>query len=103
MAGIDYALWWLTSAFSAILLAKLWRSGLLTQHTPFARLLAVGLARDAVLICFPPTHAYTLAWMITLPILLHAQAAAAVGCYGRIADLYPGIGRFAVRLYFCAK
>ena len=63
-------------------------------------MLGVVLARDAVM-SLPPynTHAYTVAWGWSLPVLLAAQIWAGLDTLKAVARLYPKIGRFAVRLF----
>ena len=70
-------------------------------YTAFLAMLSVGLLRDVILLVPSDyhSHSYALAWGITLPVLLLAQAAAAVSTYAAIANLYTNIGRFAVRLF----
>jgi hypothetical protein len=64
-------------------------------------MLAVGLLRDLILLLPSDyrSHSYALAWEITLPFLLLAQAVAALATYAAIASLYAKIGAFAVRLF----
>ncbi len=70
-------------------------------YTAFASMITVGLLRDVILLLPSDyrSHSYALAWEITLPFLLLAQAVAAVATYAAIASLYAKIGAFAVRLY----
>ena len=76
--------------------SRLWHREL----APFGAMLLVGLCRDlGLLLPAYTTHAYTVAWEATLPMLLAAQAVAAIGLYRAIAKLYPRIGRFAVYLF----
>lgn len=77
--------------------SKLYRE---RPYGAFGLMLAVGLGRDlALLLPHYGTHGYALAWEITLPVLMVAQACAAVSLYRAITDLYPRIGRFAVYLF----
>jgi hypothetical protein len=64
-------------------------------------MLGFGFLRDLVLLVPSnySSHSYALAWAFTLPLLLLAQAAAAVSAYAAIAGLYANIGHFAVRLF----
>lgn len=66
-------------------------------------MLTAVLVRDAV-VSIPryDSHAYTLAWEYTLPVLLGAQLWVGLEALLAIARLYPKFGRFIVRLYvFC--
>ena len=70
-------------------------------YTAFGAMLAVGFVRDLILLLpsHYSSHSYALAWGLTLPVLLLAQAAAAISTYAAIASLYAKIGSFAVRLF----
>lgn len=70
-------------------------------YSAFAAMLGVGVLRDLILLLPSDyrSHSYALAWEITLPFLLLAQASAAVETYAAIASLYAKIGTFAVRLF----
>ncbi len=63
-------------------------------------MLGVVLVRDGVMsIPRYNTHAYTVAWEWSLPILLAAQIWAGLDTLKAVARLYPKIGNFAVRLF----
>jgi hypothetical protein len=63
-------------------------------------MLSVGLARDGVMsIPRYDSHAYTVAWGWSLPVLLAAQIWAGLETLKAVARLYPKIGSFAVRLF----
>ena len=99
---MDKALWVWTALFSASALFRLLSLGLWRkeQFRALAIMLATSLARDIALYKIPYTsHAYAVAWEATLPLLLTTHAYAAVSGYRAIAQLYPKIGRFAVRLF----
>lgn len=93
---------WLTSAVLAGVIV--WRIVQQKLFVPpfqaFATMLAVVLARDGVMsIPRYDSHAYTVAWEWSLPVLLSAQIWAGLETLKTVARLYPKIGRFAVRLF----
>ena len=63
-------------------------------------MLSAVLWRDAV-VSIPryDSHAYTVAWEWTLPVLLAAQLWAGLDTLRAVARLYPKFGRFVLRLY----
>jgi hypothetical protein len=65
-----------------------------------AAMLGVVLARDAI-VSIPryDSHAYTVAWEVTLPVLLGAQMWAGFDTLRATARIYSTFGTFAVRLY----
>jgi hypothetical protein len=73
---------------------------LVAPFQAFALMLGVVLARDG-LMSIPryDSHAYTVAWGWSLPVLLAAQIWAGSETLKAVARLYPKIGRFAVRLF----
>ncbi len=93
---------WLSLGFTALVLFRVMYSGL-NRTKPFgafAAMLFTGLMRDLALLCINrDTHAYTVAWEVTLPVLLLAHAWAVMATYQAIARLYPGIGQFAEVLF----
>ena len=77
---------------------KLWR---IRPFSGLSAFLLINILRDLALL--KPnyeTHAYAVLWEETLPILLLAQIVAGIENYYAIANLYPGIGNFARRLFF---
>lgn len=95
-------LYWLSVGFTALALFRVMYSGLyrIRPFGAFAAMLFTGLLRDLALLSVNRnTHAYTVAWEVTLPILLLAHAWAVMSTYRAIAHLYPGIGQFAELLF----
>jgi hypothetical protein len=98
---LDY-LRYLSIGLPVILLFRLVQLGLwsINPYSGLCAYLVIGILRDLILL--RPnyqTHAYTVLWESTLPMLLFGQVIAGLATYQAIAELYPKIGRFAVRLF----
>lgn len=100
----DQVLRFLSITLAAGAIARIVQQRLLAPPlTSLFWMLAAVLVRDAI-VSIPryDSHAYTLAWEYTLPVLLGAQLWAGLDTLLVIAQLYPNFGRFILRLYvFC--
>jgi len=97
----DQTLRLLSIVLAAAILYRIIEQRLFTSPlNSFAVMLGVVLARDAA-VSIPryDSHAYTLVWEVSLPILLLAQLWAGLDTLLSIARLYETFGNFATRLY----
>ena len=99
----DQTLRVLSIVLAAAILYRIINQRLFTSPlSSFAAMLGVVLARDAA-VSIPryDSHAYTLVWEVSLPVLLLAQLWAGLDTIRAIARLYVTFGNFATRLYVC--
>lgn len=101
LTAFDQTLRVLSIAFAAAVIYRIIQQRIFAPPlNSLAAMLGVVLARDAV-VSIPPydSHAYTVAWEITLPILLCAQIWAGFDALRAIAGIYTSFGSLIVRLY----
>jgi hypothetical protein len=99
----DQTLRFLSIVLAAAIVYRIIQQQLFTSPlSSFALMLGVVLARDAA-VSIPKydSHAYTLVWEVSLPVLLLAQVWAGLDTLRAIARLYVTFGDFIVRLYLC--
>lgn len=92
----------LSAALAVVIVLRIVRQHLLVApYKAFAVMLGVIVLRD-VAVSIPPytSPAYSAVWALTLPFLLVAHVWAALETLRAVAQLYPKIGNFAVRLFF---
>jgi hypothetical protein len=101
LLDVDFALRYLSIVLTGATLFKLIQQRLSRQapFPAFAAMLAIGLARDLVLLVVPyESHSYTIAWEVSLPPLLLAHLWAALATFGALTSLYQRPGKFATGL-----
>ena len=103
MLTFSRSVMFLSIALELLVIAKLYKAGLIRQYMWFTWMLVTGFLRDGLLSSMDPnTDVYQTVWLYTLIPYALSQIAAAVSAYFRLAGLYTGIGRFAGWLYFIA-
>lgn len=91
---------WASIILPAVVLAKMYRCGLIMRYRWFSTMLFIGVLRDVPLAILNPESAiYEQIWLITLIPWLIAQIAASIGAYFSLAKFYKGMGAFAGWLY----
>ena len=94
------ALWIVSVAGQAAVLFRIWTvADLRYPYAFFASFLAANLSRSLVLVCIDfRSHAYTLIWSVSEPLLLILQLLAVAEVYDHICAAYPGVARYKYRL-----
>jgi len=101
LSSFDRFVWFASATVAAAIICRITRQKLfVSPFRAFTSMLGIVLVRDVVMsIPRYNTHAYTVAWEWSLPVLLAAQIWAGLDALIAVARLYPKIGNFAVKLF----
>lgn len=105
LAALEEYVWWLAIAGHLVLFLRLWRIGLHRIYRYFSAYLLFRVLRALILAATPPivhlldnqpnvrfgTNAYSLAWMVTLPVLWFFYILVVLELYSLVLQNYKGI------------